>query len=58
MHADTFRWKLGLELAYLWPAVISDHQIEVSKRDPIVRMLLENGIDESCKIWDYIDVVG
>lgn len=56
-HSDTFRWKLGLELAYLWPAIIQGHKIEVSKRSPLVRMLLENRIDESDKIWSYIDVV-
>ena len=57
-HSDTFRWKLGLELAYLWPSIINGDKIEVSRRSPLVRMLLENGIDESCKIWDYINIVG
>lgn len=57
-HTDTFRGSLGTQLAYLWPAILGDRQIEASSRSAIVQLLKRNEVPEHDDIWDYIDVVG
>lgn len=57
-HTETFRGSLGTQLAYLWPAILKDRQIEVSSRSTIVQILKQNEVPDTDNIWDYIDVVG
>ncbi len=57
-HTETFGGALGRQLAYLFPAIINDHQIEVSRRSSIVKTLKRGEVPETDDIWDYIDVVG
>ena len=60
-HADTFAGHLGMQLAYLWPAVIKATQIEVEEDSPIVQLLRwvpdGDAVPADAVIWDYIDVV-
>jgi len=62
-HTNTFTGALGRQLAYLWPAVVKDHQVEVSSRSAIVKLLREHKVpgDLYCEdynaIWYYFDVV-
>lgn len=57
-HTETFNGSLGRQLAYLWPAIVKDNQIEVTSRSSIVRVLREDGVPEDDHIWRYIDVGG
>ena len=56
-HSTTYRGSLGLQLAYLWPAMLFDRQIEVSPRSSIVKLLKREGVDTSETIWEFLDVV-
>ena len=57
-HTDSFRGALGVQLSYLYPAIIKGHQIEVSKNSAIVQLLKRNKIPDYYKVWAYIDIVG
>jgi hypothetical protein len=55
--SDTFRGKLGEDIAYLWAAVANGTFIEVSRRSRLVAIL--NSYDPSHKdrIWRYVRVM-
>lgn len=52
---NTFNGALGRQLAYLWPAIANDTQIEVSPSSAIVRLLIKEKFPDE-NIWNYIDV--
>jgi hypothetical protein len=56
-HSATFEGELGRQLAYLYPAIVKDEQIEVSSESEIVKLLTDNDIAPDDPIWNYIDVV-
>jgi len=61
-NTETFEGELGMQLAYLWPAIIKGNQIEVDIDSAIVRVLNENAVPndeqpEPNSIWSYIDAV-
>jgi len=58
MNSETFNGALGKQLAYLWPAVVKDHQIEVSERSAIVKLLRKHKVAPDANIWSYLDIVG
>ena len=49
---------VGKQLAYLWPAVIGDMQVEVTTKSAIVKLLKVMSVPEDDEIWTYLDVVG
>lgn len=53
-HTDSFDGKLGMQLAYLWPAILNDNVVECSERDPLPKLLRENGVTEDDILWEYI----
>ena len=55
---DSFEGALGRSLAYLWPAIVKNNQIEVSSRSAIVQHLKRHSVSEENPIWTYIDIVG
>lgn len=57
-HTESLEGALGGQLAYLWPAILSESQIEVSSRSAIVQLLKREGIKPTDQIWTYLDVVG
>ena len=56
-RTDSFEGELGLQLAYLWPAIAKAHKIEVSPSSAIVRVLEQFHVPPHSPIWDYIDQV-
>jgi len=54
---NSFDGALGRSLAYLWPAIVKENQIEVAPQSAIVRHLREQDVPETNIIWRYIDVV-
>lgn len=57
-HSSSYRGALGVQLAYLWPAIIREHQIEVSERSAIVKLLRKQKVAPDSDIWGYLDIVG
>jgi hypothetical protein len=57
VNTETFSGALGRQLAYLWPAIINDNQIEVSERSAIVQ-ILKHRVAPDSDIWGYLDIVG
>jgi hypothetical protein len=55
-HVDSYKGRIGMQLAYLWPAIASGRKIEVSEGDAIVQVLRTENVPESEPIWEYLDV--
>ena len=56
-RSETFAGELGLQLAYLWPAIAKAHKIEVSPNSTIVKTLHHFRVPKHSPIWEYIDQV-
>jgi hypothetical protein len=56
-NTPTFNGAIGRSLAYLWPAIAKNNQIEVTEQYAIVRLLRKHGVCDEDPIWKFIDVV-
>lgn len=54
-HTDSFEGRLGMQLAYLWPAILKGTKIDCSERDPVVQILHLYEVPESDPIWQHIN---
>jgi hypothetical protein len=55
-HTETFEGALGEQLAYLWPAIIKGHPIDVQESTPLLLLLRKNEVQADDMIWDYLTV--
>jgi hypothetical protein len=55
-HTESFEGELALELAYLWPAILADQQIDTIEQGPVVQLLRQHGIDRDQNIWRYLKI--
>lgn len=53
-HTGSYEGDLGMDLAYLWPAILNDKFILVHKDSTIYKLLVENKVPSSDPIWNYI----
>jgi hypothetical protein len=56
-RTESFEGELGLQLAYLWPAIAKAHVIEVSASSCIVKLLEKFLVPKHSEIWGYIDQI-
>jgi hypothetical protein len=54
---NSYTQGLARSLAYLWPAIVKDNQIEVAPQTAIVQHLRQHDIPEHNAIWTYLDVI-
>lgn len=55
-YAKTETWNgaLGSELAYFFAAIARGHQVALTRRSPLVRLLRREGISAKDQIWRHI----
>ena len=55
-HTNHYTESLARSLAYLWPAIASNQQIEVAPQSSIVQLLKLYKVPSEDEIWQYIDI--
>jgi len=53
-NTESFEGEIGMQLAYLWPAVVSGEQMAADENSAIVRLLRYKQVSVNEIIWDYL----